>query len=72
MIEMLLSKDVSAKRCEISRSVLVAKINNEQFHNLAALKLYFGNNKRSGGGEIDTVEELCGGSYIVTFQDHNG
>lgn len=73
MIQSLQADGLSACRCEYSRSILVANITNEQFRsNIPALKLYFGNQKRSGGGTVDTVQVLPGGSAIITFQDHNG
>ena len=60
-------------RCEISRTVCVAGISNDKFLNVAALKLYFGNKNRSGGGDVELVKLLEErGKVQITFKEHQG
>ena len=72
MTEKLLASSISTNRCEISRTILVANITSTQFNNVEALKRYFGSQKRSGGGSVETVLLLERGKAFVTFQDHKG
>ena len=56
--------------CEICRSVRISGITHnysDQF-----IELYFENERRSGGGELEGVKLLGDGEVIVTFKDSKG
>ena len=75
MAELLKNKEnFSAKCCEPSRIIRVENISSEGFMNKQALRRYFEKPSRSGGGTIESIEEVEGDNYAfhVTFQDYKG
>ena len=54
------------------RIILVSNITESGFQNETALTKYFGNAKRSGGGEIETTEYHGNGRATITFKNHSG
>lgn len=72
MCKVLKEANLFAHRCELSRRILVENVI-EGFKKKNAIRLYFESHNRSGGGPIETIEEIHGGNgYIVTFKSHKG
>lgn len=72
MCELLKEANLFAHQCEESRRILVENVK-EGFKKKNAIQLYFEKHDRSGGGPIETIEEIHGGNgYIVTFKSHKG
>ena len=52
--------------------IVVTNITEQGFQNEAALRKYFMNPQRSGGGEVEQVVYHGQGRATVTFKDHTG
>ena len=73
MTRLLKKENLTANCCEPSRIVRVENISNEGFMNKHALRRYFEKANRSGGGKIESIEEIDDRSaFHVTFEDFEG
>ena len=61
---------VRVELCRMSRSIEISNVS--KHYDDEFLKMYFENHKKSGGGNVTSIDLLGGGKAIVTFEDPEG
>ena len=61
---------IRVELCRISRSIEISNIS--KYYDDDFLKMFFENRKKSGGGNVTSVDLLGNGRAIVTFEDPEG
>ena len=61
---------IEAELCRVTSSIRVCNIT--EHYEEDYIQMYFENSRKSGGGEVTSVELLGNGEVVVTFNDPKG